>query len=138
MASKWWSVVVDCADPRTLGRWWAEVLGFHVLYDSPGELVLIEGTAEQPRYPALVFVRVLEPKTRRNRLHLDLNPDDDEAEVTRLLALGAHRGDIRHDRVPWTVLTDPEGNEFCVLEPRPQGPDADADSDADSNADSRP
>ena len=120
MAGKWWSVVVDCTDPRMLGRRWAEVLGYTGLYDSPGEVVLAEGTAERPRWPSLVFVRVLEVMTHRNRLHPDLNPDDEEAEVARLLALGARRTDVLRHRVPWTVLIDPEGNEFRVLTPRVQ------------------
>jgi predicted enzyme related to lactoylglutathione lyase len=121
MSSKWWSVVVDSTDPQTLGRWWAEVLGYRVIYDSPGEVVVVEGGAEDPKWPGLVFVRVMEVKTRRNRLHLDLNPEDLEAEVARLEALGARRAGAGRPDVPWTVLSDPEGNEFCVLTPRRQG-----------------
>jgi hypothetical protein len=120
MPSTWWSIVVDSADPQRLGRWWAEALGYHVLYDSPGETVVAGGTTAQPQRPVLVFVRVLEVKTRKNRLHLDLNPDDMEAEVARLEALGARRAGLGGRAVPWTVLADPEGNEFCVLTPRPR------------------
>ena len=70
----------------------------------------------------LVFVPVPEPKTTQNRVHLDLatmSPEHQRAEVRRLLTLGATHADIGQGDVPWTVLADPEGNEFCVLEPRP-------------------
>jgi hypothetical protein len=75
----------------------------------------------------LVFVPVPEPKTTGNRVHLDLatrSPEHQESEVRRLLALGATHADIGQGDVPWTVLADPEGNEFCVLEPRPVYADA--------------
>ena len=70
----------------------------------------------------LVFVPVPEPKTGKNRVHLDLATESvrhQAAEVKRLLALGAVPADIGQGDVPWTVLADPEGNEFCVLDPRP-------------------
>ena len=68
----------------------------------------------------LVFVPVTEPKTTKNRVHLDLSTTSAEhqaAEVERLLGLGAVRLDIGQGQVPWEVLADPEGNEFCVLDP---------------------
>ena len=67
--------------------------------------------------PELLFLRVPEGKTVKNRLHLDLRPaGDQEAEVTRLESLGAHRVNIgQTDAVPWIVMADPDGNEFCVL-----------------------
>nr|BFF16215.1 hypothetical protein GCM10025699_75180 [Microbacterium flavescens] len=66
--------------------------------------------------PGLLFVRVPEAKTLKNRLHLDFRPDDQDAEVERLLALGATRSDVgQTSDVSWVVLADPEGNEFCVL-----------------------
>ena len=68
--------------------------------------------------PGLLFVPVPEPKTIKNRLHLDFRPDDLDAEVERLLALGATRADVGHGDQPWVVLADPEGNEFCVLSSR--------------------
>ena len=121
MASKWWSVVVDCVDPHALGAWWAEALGFSVLmYDEPDEVVVARGTAEDPQWPAFVFVPVPEGKSVKNRLHIDLNPDDQQAEVARLEALGARRVDVGQQDAPWVVMADPEGNEFCVLTPRPQ------------------
>ena len=63
------------------------------------------------------FHRVTEAKTAKNRLHWDLNPTDQNAEVERLLAMGAVKADIGQGQVPWVVLADPEGNEFCVLVP---------------------
>jgi hypothetical protein len=71
----------------------------------------------RPVSPTLVFVAVPEAKTVKNRLHLDLRPVNGvhEAEVERLLVLGARRADVGQGDVPWVVLADPEGNEFCVL-----------------------
>lgn len=67
----------------------------------------------------LLFQRVPEPKTVKNRLHLDFRPDDHEAEVTRFLALGARHADVgQTGEESWVVLADPEGNEFCVLRSR--------------------
>ena len=70
------------------------------------------------RLPGLLFGEVGEPKVGKNLLHLDLRPDDRDAEVERLLALGATRVDVGQGDSPWTVLADPEGNEFCVLSAR--------------------
>ena len=70
------------------------------------------------RPPGLLFVRVPEPKTLKNRLHLDFRPDDRDAAVARLLDLGATRADIGQGEQTWVVLRDPEGNEFCVLSSR--------------------
>jgi Glyoxalase-like domain len=76
-----------------------------------------------PSVPTLVFVAVPEGKAVKNRLHLDVRPIDGphEAEVERLIALGARPADVGQGRVPWVVLADPEGNEFCVLGPLPAG-----------------
>jgi hypothetical protein len=65
---------------------------------------------------------VPEGKSGKNRLHIDLNPDDQGAEVARLEALGASRLDIGQGEVSWVVMADPEGNEFCVLTPRTEQP----------------
>lgn len=120
MASKWYSVVVDCADPSALGHWWAQVLDYTVVYEAPDEVVIAGGTEAEPKNPGLVFVPVPEGKEAKNRLHIDLNPDDQDAEVARLEALGAVRVDVGQKDVRWVVLADPEGNEFCVLTARPQ------------------
>ncbi|PAZ10971.1 glyoxalase [Streptomyces sp. SA15] len=112
MALEWEQVVVDAADPVTLGRWWAEALGWVVLNDSAEEY---EIRPEKDRMPGLLFVPVPEGKTVKNRLHLDFRPDDQAAEVARLLALGARHADVGQGEQRWVTLADPEGNEFCVL-----------------------
>jgi hypothetical protein len=83
--------------------------------DAPEEF---EIRPAEDRMPGLLFVPVPEPKTIKNRLHLDFRPDDRDAEVERLLALGATRADVGQGDQPWVVLADPEGNEFCVLSSR--------------------
>jgi hypothetical protein len=68
--------------------------------------------------PDLLFLRVPEEKSGKNRLHLDLRPVDQAAEVARLESLGARRADVgQGPEVTWVVLADPDGNEFCVLRP---------------------
>ena len=115
MGSRWYTVVVDATDPARLARWWAEVLDYRLLYEAPDEVVI---GRDEKTYPGLVFVPVPEPKAGKNRLHIDLNPDDREAEVERLVNRGARHVDVgQGDDVDWTVLADPEGNEFCVLRP---------------------
>jgi hypothetical protein len=131
MALRWDSVVVDCADNAGLARWWADVLGWTIVRETLDVVVVVpphalpEGDTApvDRRGPILVFGTVPEGKTVKNRLHLDVAPgagDDQAAEVERLLAKGATRVDVgqRGDET-WVVLADPEGNEFCVLSPRP-------------------
>ncbi len=117
MASTIYTITIDCAEPRRLADFWAQVLGYEVAYDEDDEEeVAIE--APEGDCPALLFGRVPESKTVKNRIHLDLNPDDQEVEVRRLEQLGATTVDIGQKDVTWVVLADPEGNEFCVLTPR--------------------
>jgi predicted enzyme related to lactoylglutathione lyase len=117
MASKWWSIEVDCTDHRAQSRFWAEVLGYRVVFENDDEVALAK---DEATWPGLVFSPVPEGKTVKNRLHIDLNPDDQDAEVTRLEGLGARRIDIGQGEVRWVVMADPEGNEFCVLTPHPE------------------
>jgi hypothetical protein len=118
MASRWYTVVVDASDPARLARWWAEVLDYRILFEEPDEVVI---GRDENTYPGLVFVPVPEAKTVKNRLHIDLNPDDQDAEVERLVDMGARRVDVgQGEKATWVVLADPEGNEFCVLRARPQ------------------
>jgi predicted enzyme related to lactoylglutathione lyase len=117
-------IVVDAADPSRLAAFWADALGWVVAADEPGEADVFPAGFAYPGPAALplIFVPVTEPKTTKNRVHLDLSTTSLEhqaAEVERLLGLGAVRLDIGQGKVPWEVLADPEGNEFCVLEPRP-------------------
>jgi predicted enzyme related to lactoylglutathione lyase len=114
MASRWYQLVVDAHDPSTLAAFWAAVLGYRIVYQAPDEVII---GVDEHTYPGVVFVPVPEAKTSKNRLHLDLDPDDQAAEVDRVIALGARRVDIGQGDVSWVVLADPEGNEFCVLRP---------------------
>jgi len=112
---EWEQTIIDSRDPAALGRWWQEALGWVVVNDAADEF---EIRPAADRLPGLLFVPVPEPKTIKNRLHLDFRPTDRDAEVERLLALGATRADVGQSAESWVVLADPEGNEFCVLESR--------------------
>ncbi len=114
MSLEWEQVIIDAVDPEALGAWWAEALGWVVLSTDPDEC---EIRSHPDRTPGLLFVPIREGKTVKNRLHLDFRPDDREAEVSRLEALGATRIDIGQGEQTWVVMADPEGNEFCVLRP---------------------
>jgi predicted enzyme related to lactoylglutathione lyase len=122
---RWQCVVVDCADPEPVATFWAAALGWrrtHVSTDG-GEIVLEppEGSPADGVSPDLLFIRVPDPTTPgKNRLHLDLRPLDQTAEVDRLLGLSATRADVgQDDSSTWVVMADPEGNQFCVLRPCP-------------------
>ncbi|MBK1783009.1 VOC family protein [Prauserella cavernicola] len=126
MASKFTELAIDCADPRRLAGFWCSVLDY-VVQDEEDGLVTI-GPPEVPEGrnhpgpipPTLTFARVPEGKSVKNRVHIDVNPTDRsrDDEVRRLLELGARRSDVGQGDETWIVLTDPEGNEFCVLETR--------------------
>jgi predicted enzyme related to lactoylglutathione lyase len=118
MSSRWWTVVIDAHDPAALARFWTGVLDWSILYEADDEVVI---TKDGTTFPGLVFVRVPEAKQAKNRLHLDLAPDDQAAEVERLVGMGATKVDIGQGDVGWVVLADPEGNEFCVLSAREGG-----------------
>jgi predicted enzyme related to lactoylglutathione lyase len=112
---EWEQTIVDAHDPAGLGAWWREALGWVVVNDDPEEF---EIRPAPDRVPGLLFVTAEDPKVGKNRLHLDFRPDDRDAEVRRLLDLGATRADIGQGEQSWVVLADPEGNEFCVLSSR--------------------
>ena len=111
-------VAVDTTDPASLASFWADTLGWRRTYEDDDEVVL-EPPAGSPQdgvAPDLIFLRVPEEKAGKNRLHLDLRPVDQDAEVRRLESLGARRVSVgQSDDVTWVVLADPDGNEFCVL-----------------------
>ena len=115
MAVRLYQFVIDASDPAALARFWAAVLGHDILFED--EEVVIVGSDEHA-YPGLCFLAVSGAKMTKNRLHIDLDPDDRDVEVERLLGLGAVRVDVgQAPDVTWVVLADPEGNEFCVLAP---------------------
>ena len=104
---------IDCADPAGLARFWAEALDYKTLPgDDPDEAAIVPKSGQGTQ---LAFFRVPDEKSVKNRLHLDLRPEDQAAEVERILALGATKVDIGQGSPSWVVLADPEGNEFCIL-----------------------
>jgi predicted enzyme related to lactoylglutathione lyase len=113
MGSRWENLVVDARDPARLARWWAEALGYQITYEKPDE---VEIRRKPDETPGLIFVPVAEGKGVKNRLHIDLRPEDREAEVERLVNMGARHVDVGQPAdATWIVLADPEGNEFCIL-----------------------
>ncbi|BCY06281.1 VOC family protein [Actinoplanes sp. L3-i22] len=119
MPSRWEQVVVDSQDPARLARWWAEALDYRIVDegdDRDGHYVEIRRRPDE--LPGLLFGQNADVKKVKNRLHLDLRPEDQETEVERLVGMGARPVDIGQGEVPWVLLADPEGNEFCVLSDR--------------------
>ncbi|MEV8456617.1 VOC family protein [Streptomyces sp. NPDC052095] len=113
MAVSLCSIVIDAHDPPALARFWCAVLDWKVLHEAEDEYVI---GADESTLPMITFVPVDDPKTVKNRLHLDLDPDDRDTEVARIIGLGARPADVgQRADVSWRVLVDPEGNEFCVL-----------------------
>ena len=111
------AVVVSCTDPRSMARFWNAAMDW-TLHEVTDDLARLRSSAGVGAY--LEFVRVPDI-TVWTRVHLDLRPyprDDQAAEVAGLRSLGAVDADIGQGDLPWVVLTDPEGNEFCVLTPR--------------------
>lgn len=108
------TLTVDCADPGVLGRFWAEVLRWRVVDEGDGEIEIFDPAG---RDRPILFQVVPEPKTVKNRWHLDLRPTTSMgAEVERVVGLGAEVLErIDEHGSSWTVLQDPGGNEFCVL-----------------------
>jgi len=126
MSLRWQCVVVDCNDPEPVATFWAAALGWRRTHASAdgGEIVLEppEGSAEDGVSPDLLFIRVPDPTPGKNKLHLDLRPTDQAAEVARLEALGARRTEVGQSErgdASWVVMHDVEDNEFCVLRPYP-------------------
>ncbi len=102
---------------QEVGYFWSQALDWPLVWDQDGETAIQSpsgGTKISWGGPPVA------PKTRKNRLHLDLAPparDDQQTEVERLVSLGATRIDIGQGEVSWVVMADPDGNEFCVLTP---------------------
>ena len=105
-------VTIDCRDPRGLARFWTEAVGYQVRADYP-EFVLLEPAGGDSI--ALGLQKVPDPTPGKNRVHIDYEADDPQAEIARLVSLGARQ--LAEHEVPglrWTVLADPEGNHFCI------------------------
>ncbi|HEV2360602.1 MAG TPA: VOC family protein [Acidimicrobiales bacterium] len=106
-------VTFDCADPRRLSAFWSEVTGYPVVSEEDGFVALAAPDGRGVR--GLLFWKVPEPKVAKNRMHVDLASRDGAEEVARLVALGAEKvGERSANGLSWTVMADPEGNEFCL------------------------
>src|SRR6478736_9442121 len=128
MTARMTEISIDCADPARLADFWCAVLGYVVLDAEDGlveigppgrpDAELLDAVRRGPVPPTIFLCRVPEAKTVKNRLHFDVSPVDGTQadEVARIEALGAVRAEIgQTGDESWTVLSDPEGNEFCVL-----------------------
>jgi predicted enzyme related to lactoylglutathione lyase len=117
-------ITVDAHNPKALAEFWAEVLGWSVGEDGDDIGYWIERELNDPNntgFPDILFLKVPDSKVIKNRLHLDLRPDNQEVEVARLEKLGAKRIEIGQSDdadTTWVVMADLEGNEFCVLSAR--------------------
>ncbi|MEX5717634.1 VOC family protein [Geodermatophilus maliterrae] len=122
MAARFSELVIDSRDPEALAAWWAEVLGYGVLgRDEDGAVEIGPEAGFGGPAPTLVFAPVSDPSPGKPRLHLDLNATDrdQDAELRRLLDLGATPADVgQTGEESWHVLADPEGNPFCLLRSR--------------------
>jgi Glyoxalase-like domain len=106
-------ISIDCADPRGLSAFWSEVTGYQPVNESDDFCAL--AAPDERGVRSLFFWRVPEPKMVKNRLHLDLATKDPTGEIERLVGLGAQKVEYREGNgASWTVMLDPEGNEFCV------------------------
>jgi predicted enzyme related to lactoylglutathione lyase len=109
-------LVLDCADPDRLAAFWSEALGYTTVGGAGNYVMLLAGDGALPK---LLLQAVPEPKSTKNRMHLDIETADVEAEASRLEAIGARRleaGGRREHGTHWVVMADPEDNEFCVCD----------------------
>ncbi len=122
MACRFTELIIDCEDPRRLGDFWAEVLGYResdAKFEGEHHYVELEGPPGSG--PSVLLLRTPDQKVTKNRLHIDVNATDrdQDAELERLLGLGARPAEIgQTGEEQWHVLADPEGNEFCLLKAR--------------------
>ena len=113
MAVRFTELCIDCSDPQRLAEFWSAVLDYKIT-EADDEGVAIQGP--EGSGPLVLFIKVPEGKTVKNRLHIDVSPTDggQQQEVERILDLGARKIDIGQGDVSWVVMADPEGNEFCL------------------------
>jgi hypothetical protein len=116
MTLRWSNIVIDCDDPKVVASFWSKALNLPLQGPENDEWWIEPGGD----IPDILFLHVPEKKSVKNPVHLDLRPDDQKTEVQRLGELGARPVDIGQRDVSWVVMADPEGNEFCVLQPRAQ------------------
>ena len=113
MSLKFDEICIDAVDIHALAAWWAEVLGWKPGPTDDGDVMLFAPAGAGPKW---LFVAVPDDRIVKNRIHFDFRPDDQKAEVERVVALGARHVDIgQTGDESWVVLADPEGNEFCIL-----------------------
>ncbi|BBX68881.1 VOC family protein [Mycolicibacterium psychrotolerans] len=112
MGLRFSDVCIDAHDTHALASWWSRVLGWPAEDTDDGDVALRAPAAAGPDW---LFLAVPEEKVVKNRIHFDFTPEDQDAEVARVLELGARRVDIGQGDESWVVLADPEGNEFCIL-----------------------
>lgn len=116
MEIRWEALTIDAREPLALARWWAQTLNWDVVDPDPGG---VEVRPPDGGSPSLFFARVDDAKPAKNRLHLDLYAEAQTAAADELIARGATRADVgQPEEAECVVLCDPEGNEFCLLEPR--------------------
>ncbi|MFF9899070.1 VOC family protein [Streptomyces longispororuber] len=125
MACRISELVIDCADPERLAAFWSEVLGYvEIGREGDGSIEIgPPGAGSGGPRPTLVLSPSSDPRNGKLRLHIDVNPTDrdQDAELERLLALGARPADVGQTGAEsWHTLADPEGNEFCLLRSRLQ------------------
>lgn len=107
-------ICIDAVTPQVLAAWWSRLLGGGVpRTDRDGDVHVRAGPIP------LLFLEVPGPKTGKNRIHFDLKVQDYEGAVTRAISLGATAADDIYRSDDWKVLRDPEGNEFCIIRPKP-------------------
>ena len=112
------AIAVDSTDPSIPAAFWEKALGWRRTHEEDDEIVLESpaGSTEDGVLPDLLFLKVPEQKELKNRLRLDLRPEDQDAEVARLEELGARQVSVGQGvAATWVVMADPDGNEFCVL-----------------------
>ncbi len=112
MGLRFSEICIDAADSHALASWWSAVLRWSAEDTEDGDVALRAPVGAGPDW---LFVAVPDAKVVKNRIHFDFTPDDQDAEVARVIALGARHVDIGQGDQSWVVLADPEGNEFCIL-----------------------
>jgi len=111
------AVTIDCADALAVATFWSAALHRSIDPDGSGDFASIGFADADETLPAWQFTKVPEGRSGKNRMHLDFSTSDRAGEVGRLVGLGATRvDDITESGSTWTVLRDPEGNEFCVVQ----------------------